>query len=49
VREGFLAVAREAPQRVRLVDGVRPIGDVSAEIFEATIGLIGNDVRIAPR
>ncbi len=32
VREGYLRIAREQPQRVRVVDAARPLAEVSAEI-----------------
>lgn len=41
VREGFLALAREAPERIRIVDADRPIEEVHAEILENTRRKLG--------
>jgi dTMP kinase len=42
VREGFLTVAREEPDRVRLLDSTRPTEEVSTAILDAVIKLAGN-------
>ncbi|MHB8731974.1 MAG: dTMP kinase [bacterium] len=39
VREGFLSLARIEPQRIRVVDARRPVGDVQREITAAVDGL----------
>ena len=41
VREGFLAVAREEPARVRLIDATRPVAEVSAAILGAVTARLG--------
>jgi len=41
VREGFLTVAREEPDRVRLIDSTRAAEEVSATILEAVLKLTG--------
>jgi dTMP kinase len=41
VREGFLTVAREEPDRVRLLDSTRPTEEVSTAILDAVIKLAG--------
>jgi len=40
VREGFLALARIEPQRIRVVDARRPVEDVQREITAAVDGLL---------
>ncbi|HEV2438734.1 MAG TPA: dTMP kinase [bacterium] len=40
VREGFLALARIEPQRIRVVDARRPVEDVQREIAAAVDGLL---------
>ena len=42
VREGFLAVAREEPARVLVLDGSRPAAEVSAAILGAVTARIRN-------
>jgi len=37
VREGFLAVVREEPDRVTLIDSTRAVAEISAEILAAVI------------
>ncbi|HVN90355.1 MAG TPA: dTMP kinase [Candidatus Binataceae bacterium] len=41
VREGFLTVAREEPDRVRLLDATLPAEEISAEILATVIKLAG--------
>jgi dTMP kinase len=41
VREGFLAAAREEPDRVKLLDSTRAVSEISAEILAAVIQLAG--------
>lgn len=36
VRSGFLRIAAEEPQRVRIIDGARPVEQVGAEIWAVT-------------
>ena len=40
VREGFLALARIEPQRIRVIDARRPVVDVQREITAAVDGLL---------
>jgi dTMP kinase len=40
VREGFLAIARDEPARVKLIDSTRAVEQVSAEILTAVIALL---------
>jgi len=45
VREGFLALARIEPQRIRVVDARRPVVDVQREITAAVDGLLRAERR----
>lgn len=40
VREGFLALARIEPERIRVIDARRPVADVQREISAAIDGLL---------
>jgi dTMP kinase len=40
VRQGFLAIAREEPDRVIVVDAARPLEEVSAEVLAAVSGMM---------
>jgi dTMP kinase len=40
VREGFLALARNEPQRIRVIDARRPVDDVQEEIRRAVDGFL---------
>lgn len=42
VREGFLAIARAEPARVRVIDSTRELAAVSADILFAVESLMGN-------
>jgi dTMP kinase len=41
VRQGFLALAREDPRRIRVVDATRPAEDVHREILKASVQALG--------
>lgn len=45
VREGFLALARIEPERIRVVDAGRPVADVQEEIVAAVNGLLRERAR----
>ena len=45
VREGFLALARIEPQRIRVLDARRPVADVQREIAAAVDGLLRERAR----
>lgn len=40
VREGYLTIAREEPERVRLLDGTRPVAELELEIFNDVLRFI---------
>jgi len=40
VREGYLALAREEPERIRLLDGTRSIDELEQEIFNDVLRLL---------
>lgn len=40
VREGFLLIAREEPERVRVINGARPVGEIADCVFAAVSGLL---------
>jgi dTMP kinase len=40
IRDGFLAIAKNDPQRCRVIDTTRPSGDVSAEIWKYVSALL---------
>ena len=41
VRLGYLALARENPQRVRLLDAAEPIGTIASKIWDEVAPLVG--------
>ncbi|HKX17323.1 MAG TPA: dTMP kinase, partial [bacterium] len=45
VREGFLALARIDPERIRVLDAGRPVADVREEIVAAVAGLLRERAR----
>lgn len=45
VREGFLALARIEPERIRVLDAGRPVADVQEEIVAAVDGLLRERAR----
>jgi dTMP kinase len=49
VREGFLALARIEPQRIRVIDARRAVRDVQAEITAAVEGLLQQRRRAGGR
>lgn len=42
VREGFLAIARAEPERVKVVSADKPLGSVAAEVWELVDALIAS-------
>jgi dTMP kinase len=46
VRDGFLAIAREAPARFVIVDASRPVADVEALAHEAVSGLLARSTPL---
>lgn len=49
VREGFLTLAAAAPQRIRRIDTMRPVAEVSAEVARITLARLGAQSAGAPR
>lgn len=43
VRAGYLEIAREEPERVRLIDASRPLPEVQAALAQLLAGLLGED------
>jgi dTMP kinase len=41
VREGFLTIARDEPNRVRTIDATAPVAEITSRIVEAITGLVG--------
>jgi dTMP kinase len=49
VREGFLALARIEPQRIRVIDARRPVADVRADVAAAVDGVLQERRRAGGR
>src|ERR1700675_2107067 len=45
VREGFLTIARDEPNRVIMIDATRPMAEITASIADAIIALVGPVTR----